>query len=187
MFITRFIKEYMPITFLLTIVAVLVFVVRIFFHDTVYPFFTVSKDAYGWLTYPLYHYNVFHLLGNLITLRLIGVYIEAAIGYKSYVLFLLLHTVFTGIFITLFNTDSVPVYGMSGFLIGNIYAFILFYPNSKINFLKVKYFSVVLVGVLVALTALSYEGLWVTNFMMHLGHLISLIVAMIIIPLIARK
>lgn len=135
---------------------------------------------YQFLTAPLLHANVTHLLFNMLSLWMLGPSVEKILGRRRYVLFSLLCAECSMIGFLLFNwgTGNI-VLGYSGVIFGILVAQAVFFPDNVIAVfaffpLRMKYAVLLLGAVELYLTISPEQG-----GIAHAAHLFGAISALI--------
>lgn len=145
-------------------------VLRIVGRDTVLSFLGLSYVGvvrrlllYQFLTAPLLHVGVTHLLFNMLTLWMLGPGVEQSLGRRNYIVFSLLCalTSMAGSFLVNWGTGVVTI-GYSGGIYGILVAQAMFFPETRIMMfyffpLKMKY-AVLILGALALYLTVSPEG-----------------------------
>lgn len=89
----------------------------------------------GWLTNLFVHFDIFHLLGNMLFLWLVGPLLEEAWGRRRFLIFYLAAGLFASLVQFLINRDSpASIGGASGAIAGCMGAFTLRFALTKIRF-----------------------------------------------------
>lgn len=119
---------------------------------------------FQFLTAPLLHGSVAHLLFNMLSLWMLGPGVEAALGQRRYVFFSILCAVSSMAGFLLFNwgTGHIAV-GYSGIIFGILVAQAMYFPNNVIAIfaffpLKMKYAVLLLGGIELYLTLSPEKG-----------------------------
>jgi len=135
---------------------------------------------YQFLTAPLVHLNIFHLLFNMLALWMLGPEIEKALGRRQYIVFSFLCATSSMIGFLLLNwgTGNI-VLGYSGVIFGILVAQAILRPNNVIHFfaffpLKMKY-AVLILGVIELYLTVSPDSGGVA----HAAHLFGALAALI--------
>jgi membrane associated rhomboid family serine protease len=130
------------------------------------------------LTAPLLHANVVHLLFNMLTLWMLGPGVESILGRGRYVLFSIVCAVSSMCGFLVFNrsTNSIVI-GYSGVIFGILVAQAVFFPEARVALyaffqLKMKY-AVLLLGAVELYLTISPEGAGIA----HSAHLFGALAA----------
>ena len=133
------------------------------------------------VTYMFIHGSFQHLLFNMLTLLLVGVALEKAIGSKEFLLFYLVDGILSGVISFLIYLATGQMYvvliGASGALYGVLFLFSVVYPNTR-------FFVFGLIPVPAPLLILIYAGIEIfsefsgrSGSVAHLTHLAGFLVA----------
>ncbi len=116
------------------------------------------------LTAPLLHGGVAHLLFNMLTLWMLGPGVEQSLGRRNYIVFSLLCalTSMAGALVATWGTGQVTI-GYSGVIYGILVAQAMFFPDTRIMMfyffpLKMKYAVLILGAIALYLTAAPEGG-----------------------------
>ncbi len=87
------------------------------------------------ISYQFLHAGIGHLIGNMLFLFLLGFTVERALGKSKFLIAYLLCGVFSGLFFTLFDSQSlVPLVGASGSISGLMGMYVAIFGLQKIRF-----------------------------------------------------
>ena len=132
------------------------------------------------LTAPVMHRGIAHLLFNMLALWMLGPGVEKALGLRRYIFFSILCAVCSVVGFLLFNwgTGNI-VLGYSGVIFGILVAQAIFFPNNVIAIfaffpLKMKH-AVILLGAVELYLTVSPEGAGIA----HAAHLFGAVAALI--------
>jgi membrane associated rhomboid family serine protease len=119
---------------------------------------------FQFLTAPLLHVNLTHLLFNMLSLWMLGPGVEDRLGRTRYIVFSMLCALssMAGSLLLNWGTGSI-VYGYSGIIFGILVAQAMYFPDSIIAFygffpLKMKYAVLIMGGVELYLTIAPEAG-----------------------------
>ena len=140
------------------------------------------------LTAPLVHGGVAHLLFNMLSLWMLGPGVETAIGRRRYIFFSILCAVssMAGFLVFNWGTGHIAI-GYSGIIFGILVAQAMYFPNNVIAIfaffpLKMKY-AVLLLGTIELYLTLSPEG----GGIAHAAHLFGALAAFIYLRMLRRQ
>jgi membrane associated rhomboid family serine protease len=123
------------LTALITVVSLVAFTNLTFFIQALglYPQEAWRLGGLTLLTTGLLHGDFFHLLGNMYFLLMFGTYVEDYLGWKRFLLLVLLADLFGNVLhLALDPFSGVPVIGASGGISGVIAFFALRFPKSQL-------------------------------------------------------
>lgn len=92
-------------------------------------------EWYRLLTYSFLHGGIYHILGNMLFLRIFGKSVEDSLGWKKYLFLFALGAVASGIFFMATTTKKdVPCVGASGAISAIVGAYLILFPKAKLRF-----------------------------------------------------
>lgn len=135
---------------------------------------------YQFLSAPLFHANVWHLLFNMLSVWLLGPDIERILGRRRYVIFSVLCAASSmiGSLIVTWGTGSITM-GYSGVIFGILVAQAMYFPDTRIAVfaffpMKMKFAAILLAAVELYLTLVPDGG-----GVAHAAHLSGALVAFV--------
>lgn len=111
-----------------------------------------------WMTlfsYMFFHFDIFHLVGNMLFLWVFGDNIEDAMGHVRFIMFYLMCGIFAAsAHILMMPHSDLPLIGASGAVAGVIAAYLILHP-------KVKVWVLALWRIPIRITAAWALGIWI--------------------------
>ena len=107
------------------------------------------------ISYMFFHFDIFHLVGNMLFLWVFGDNIEDAMGHMRFVMFYLMCGIFAALaHIFMLPNSDLPLIGASGAVAGIISAYLILHP-------KVKVWVLALWRIPIRITAAWALGIWI--------------------------
>jgi len=147
-------------------------------------YFKEPSKVYTIITSMFIHYDIMHILGNMIALFFIGIPFEYRVGRKNVALIYILGGIFANIFFSIARPQNVMLLGASGAIFSLLGAFAASFPNDRIVIpvpLMIIFFArmrVITAAILFALLQIFFSiasQYYETNvaYLAHLGGLIG--------------
>lgn len=112
-------------------------------------------ERYTLLAYMFFHYDIWHLVGNMLFLWVFGDNVEDAMGHFRFLLFYLLCGIAAGLTHTVILPESQsPLIGASGAVAGVIAAYLMLHPRVHVWVLVMRFIPL-------KITAAVALGLWI--------------------------
>jgi membrane associated rhomboid family serine protease len=119
--------------------------------------FSLTQQAFSFLSFMFLHGGFWHLLGNMWSLYIFGDNVEDRLGPFRYLVFYVLCGVASGLSHLFLNWDSsIPTIGASGAIAGVMGAYFVLYPGAKIlTFIPIFFFPY-----FIEIPAFVFLGIW---------------------------
>lgn len=186
---------YKRVTFGIILINFLIFAIQyvspelfkyLYFYGSMNPLLVIKNHCYWqFVTYMFMHYDVSHILCNMLGLFCFGLQLERAIGSKEFLLFYLLCGTISGVlsFLVYCYTGNYNIFllGASGAIYAVLFAYAVFFPRSVIMIWGIIPIPAPILVLLYTLIEIGSQFLGAKSNVAHFTHLFGFLAALLYI------